>query len=261
MTKTGKVLWQLIIAALLLILALVSASIAFGWFYREKGVSATGMEVSALGAVEIRATADGPDISVTVPDKDMTLIENGVNRPADGSDSNAFRPGAAGKFTFYVHNDFRSDYTVFLDIDVVNNQFADNGYEGWLPGSSEENRKRALQYINSHLMFFTDYDETDGYSGWIPPDGMSRFPVSPQDGTAEITLYWIWVPWYSDIFSADRGVIAEEQRQAIADYYTLDENREKMFNGDIGELEFNEADYVIGTTLEFVSFDIHVQGE
>lgn len=76
-------------------------------------------------------------------------------------------------------------------------------------------------------------------------------------------IYWVWIPWYSDIFTPGSTVLTESERAEIAAYYTSGEQAlAEMFNGGTAdEQSFNEADYVIGTTIRYLCFCLNVQGE
>ena len=76
-----------------------------------------------------------------------------------------------------------------------------------------------------------------------------------------MTVYWVWVPWYSDIFESG-ALIAEKDRADIAAYYGSKEHLSEMFeSGEKSGDGYNKADYIIGTTLRHMCFDLTVQEE
>ena len=76
-----------------------------------------------------------------------------------------------------------------------------------------------------------------------------------------MTVYWVWVPWYSDIFESG-ALIAEKDRADIVEYYGSGEHLSEMFeSGENSEDGYNKADYIIGTTLRHMCFDLTVQEE
>jgi len=103
------------------------------------------------------------------------------------------------------------------------------------------------------------------YSGRIAPGEAVRLTATEADtvqGACPVTVYWVWVPWYSDIFSAESTLMAEADRAQAAAYYADGTHADEMFReGLVNEQGFNEADYIIGTTLKYICFDLTVQGE
>lgn len=249
MSKKNTALLGILLAAFLLVLAILAATIGLGWFSDSTEASAAGMQVSARGNLEIRAESGGKNIAVSQPSADMKHF--------GGGDVKELRPGAAGSFTFYVYSPAAESYRFSYTLSVVNNSFYDSE-EGFYAGVSQERKDQAMQMVNAHLLLFKEKSGDGVYSGWIP----SAAAVETDAATREqpVTVYWVWVPWYSDIFSDTGSLIAPEDRANIADYYGSEAHRAEMFDeGEISDEGYNKADSIIGTTLKHICFDLIVQ--
>ena len=233
--------------------AIFAASVGFSWFTNSVGASATGMSVSAKGSLEIRAVSDGTNIAVMQPSADMKHF--------GGANLTRIRPGESGSFTFYVYNPDRADFSFSYVLTVTNNEFfpGDTKNKGFYADTTEAMQKEALQHINAHLLFFREKNTDGTYSGWIPGGQSEQVKATAQEQA--VTVYWVWVPWYSDIF-ASGALIAEKDRADIAAYYGSGEHLSEMFeSGEKSEDGYNKADYIIGTTLRHMCFDLTVQEE
>lgn len=231
--------------------AVFAASVGFSWFTNSVGASATGMSVSAKGNLEIRADSGGANIAVMQPSVDMKHF---------GVDLTGIRPGESGSFTFYVYDPGRTEFDFSYVLTVTNNEFfPGNTNKGFYADTTEAMQKEALQHINAHLLFFRDKNAGGTYSGWIPGGQSEQVKATAQEQA--VTVYWVWVPWYSDIF-ANGTLIAEEDRAKIAEYYGSEKHLSEMFeSGEKSEDGYNKADYIIGTTLRHMCFDLTVQEE
>lgn len=232
--------------------AVFAASVGFSWFTNSVGASATGMSVSAKGNLEIRAVSGGANIAVMQPSADMKHF---------GADLKGIRPGESGSFTFYVYNPNRAGFSFSYVLTVTNNEFppGDTKNKGFYADTTEDMQKEALQHINAHLLFFREKNADGTYSGWIPGGQSEQVTATVQEQA--VTVYWVWVPWYSDIF-ARGALIAEKDRADIAAYYGSGEHLSEMFeSGEKSEDGYNKADYIIGTTLRHMCFDLTVQEE
>lgn len=259
MSKTTSALLGLLVAAVILVLAIIAAAIGFSWFSDSTEVSATGMSVSAKGDLQIRNVSGGDDIGVIEPIETMEKI-NLAQDPSKLTDEGSVSPGSSGSFSFYVYNPRRSNYTFACDMEIVNNQFAAN--HGFYDETSEENQTLALQYANSHIMLFKS--KTDGvYSDWIAPG--EPLELTATSNEQEVTVFWVWVPFYNNIFgdSTAGGVeISEADRTAMRDYYAdgMTDHLAKMF-GQSGKSSagYNEADFLFGSTIQKICFDVYVR--
>lgn len=251
MSKQSKTLIKLIVLGVLTVFATIPV-IAFGWFSNNNGISAsgTGVTVKSLG-LEIRSERNGADISVLEPSEEMKYIKNMIY-----DDEDKIRPSSSGYFEFYVHNANEDEYGFVFNAAVKNNEFSVG--EGFKTPSDAASREKALKYINSHIMMFTEYK--DGvYSGYIPTDGSVKRKVTKDNDGGHVVVYWIWIAYYDEIFTDKKNIIEESARKEIADYYSKEENRAKMFEGDeADENGYNQADCVIGTTIQHICFALNV---
>lgn len=253
MSKKTSAFVGLLLAAAMIAFAVFAASVGFSWFTNSVGASATGMSVSAKGNLEIRAVSDGTNIAVMQPSADMKHFGD--------ADLTGIRPGESGSFTFYVYNPDRADFSFSYVLTVTNNEFfpGDTKNKGFYADTTEAMQKEALQHINAHLLFFREKNTDGTYSGWIPGGQSEQVKAAAQEQA--VTVYWVWVPWYSDIF-ASGALIAEKDRADIAAYYGSGEHLSEMFeSGEKSGDGYNKADYIIGTTLRHMCFDLTVQEE
>lgn len=252
MSKKTSAFVGLLLAAAMIAFAIFAASVGFSWFTNSVGASATGMSVSAKGNLEIRAVSGGANIAVMQPSADMKHF---------GSEKlTGIRPGESGRFTFYVYDPGRTEFDFSYVLTVTNNEFfPGDTNKGFYADTTEDMQKKALQHINAHLLFFREKNADGTYSGWIPGGQSEQVKATAQEQA--VTVYWVWVPWYSDIF-ASGALIAEKDRAKIAAYYGSEEHLSEMFeSGEKSEDGYNKADYIIGTTLRHMCFDLTVQEE
>lgn len=251
MSKKTSAFVGLLLAAAMIAFAIFAASVGFSWFTNSVGASATGMSVSAKGSLEIRAVSGGANIAVMQPSADMKHF---------GADLTGIRPGESGSFTFYVYDPGRTEFDFSYVLSVTNNEFFPGDMnKGFYADTTEDMQKKALQHINAHLLFFREKNTDGTYSGWIPGGQSEQVKATAQEQA--VTVYWVWVPWYSDIF-ASGALIAEKDRADIAAYYGSEEHLSEMFeSGEKSEDGYNKADYIIGTTLRHMCFDLTVQEE
>lgn len=251
MSKKTSAFVGLLLAAAMIAFAIFAASVGFSWFTNSVGASATGMSVSAKGNLEIRADSGGANIAVMQPSADMKHFD---------VDLTGIRPGESGSFTFYVYDPGRTEFDFSYVLTVTNNEFfPGDTNKGFYADTTEAMQKKALQHINAHLLFFRKKNADGTYSGWIPGGQSEQVKATAQEQA--VTVYWVWVPWYSDIF-ANGTLIAEKDRADIAAYYGSGEHKADMFDGgEVSEDGYNKADYIIGTTLRHMCFDLTVQEE
>lgn len=247
MSKKTSAFVGLLLAAALIAFAVFAASVGFSWFTNSVGASATGMSVSAKGSLEIRALSGGPNIAVMQPSADMEHFSANLT---------GIRPGESGSFTFYVYDPGRTEFDFSYVLTVKNNEFTDN--QGFYAGTSEEQREAALKLVKAHLLLFKKY-ENGTYSGWIPGGQSEQVKATAQEHA--VTVYWVWVPWYSDIFTDSGTLIDSVDRAKIAAYYGGKHLSEMFESSEKSEDGYNRADYIIGTTLRHMCFDLTVQEE
>lgn len=251
MSKKTSAFVGLLLAAAMIAFAVFAASVGFSWFTNSVGASATGMSVSAKGSLEIRAVSGGANIAVMQPSADMKHF---------GSEKlTGIRPGESGSFTFYVYDPGRTKFDFSYVLTVTNNEFRPGDTnKGFYADTTEDMQKKALQHINAHLLFFREKNADGTYSGWIPGGQSEQVTATAQEQA--VTVYWVWVPWYNDIF-ASGALIAEEDRAKIAAHYGEEHKADMFDGGEVSEDGYNKADYIIGTTLRHMCFDLTVQEE
>lgn len=252
MSKKTSAFVGLLLAAAMIAFAIFAASVGFSWFTNSVGASATGMSVSAKGSLEIRAVSGGANIAVMQPSADMKHF---------GSEKlTGIRPGESGSFTFYVYDPGRTEFDFSYVLTVTNNEFRPGDTnKGFYADTTEAMREKALQHINAHLLFFREKNADGTYSGWIPGGQSEQVTATAQEQA--VTVYWVWVPWYSDIFSAGSPMIASADRERIAAHYGAEHKADMFDGGEVSEDGYNKADYIIGTTLRHMCFDLTVQEE
>ena len=252
MSKKTSAFVGLLLAAAMIAFAIFAASVGFSWFTNSVGASATGMSVSAKGSLEIRAVSGGANIAVMQPSADMKHF---------GSEKlTGIRPGESGSFTFYVYDPGRTEFDFSYVLTVTNNEFLPGDTnKGFYADTTEAMQEKALQHINAHLLFFREKNADGTYSGWIPGGQSEQVTATAQEQA--VTVYWVWVPWYSDIFSAGSPMIASADRERIAAHYREEHKADMFDGGEVSEDGYNKADYIIGTTLRHMCFDLTVQEE
>lgn len=247
--QIGRVLFSAALAAF----ALLSAAGTFGWFAESRDVTAGGMLIQSAesGILEIRADVKGDNIGVSAPEDIEQTLTSAIKE---------LHPDVSGSFTFYVHSD-TAPYRFRYGVSIQNNAFhKGEGFpEGFYPYVKDEEKAQALQYIRSHLLFFT-HKQGDVYSGWIQPDVTVPQSVEAEKNPYEVTVYWVWIGDHRKIFDAESGLIEESTRQRIANYYGS--HPDQMFVGDEKTAEaYNGADTLIGIVLKYICFQVTVSKE
>lgn len=250
---------KMCLVALAMVFALLCGMAVFGWFSNSIKVTANGASIKSvdLEQLEIRATATGEDIGVSVIEKTMKKL------PLETEDGDkTLYPGISGSFTFYVYSNMSDTekysfvYDLFVDNDCL---YEGADYpEGFYFGAKPEERAQALEYINAHLMFFAK-NEGGVYSEWIKPGTKIKCSNVDSKTPYKVTVYWVWVGQYNQIFKKDSGLIEENTRTEIAGYYSEEENIGKMLaEGESSSTAYNVADTLIGMTLKYICFQISV---
>ena len=215
-------------------------------------------------------------------------------RLADGQKSLA--PDSQGVFTFYIVPKEDGDLNVSIKLRVdgyIADETEENGeytVRSIEPVSTEDQQK-AVQYLNGHLLFFAERQETgkEGvyqYTGLYDKDGFElEFHDVRENVPIEVSLYWIWANTFGQMVfeSSDnngRTAIAgdEETREALRAYIaghselffsgmTENEIFSKMTDGsrafDVNKVKqgtnyddlsmgYNRADQLIGTNIDYM---------
>ncbi|MDD6094972.1 MAG: hypothetical protein PUC29_04430 [Clostridia bacterium] len=243
---------KMLLPALAAITAIICAIYGFGWFSMSHQVAASGKNIHTkdVGVLEIRELPDGIDISAET-------VEGIEYRLPINKKLTKLCPTASGNFTFYVYDsssEAQIPYSFLFRLSVENDRTCEN--EGFYPNTDAEERELAKQYINSHLLFFKEYDEeAKRYKGWMKSGELMR--CTAEENPKEITVYWVWVDQYKQIFEENSVLIDEETRKSIASYYET--NPELILADGAGNAEdYNVADTLIGMTIKDVCFLIDV---
>ncbi|MGN0804651.1 MAG: hypothetical protein ACI4MS_04635 [Candidatus Coproplasma sp.] len=254
--KVSAIIFEIIV---LLTAVAIFASAVLGWFVSFASVSGNGMgvQLKVSGYFQIRAEESGEDIGVSAIDEHTTSIE------FPDMEKKELYPGVSGRITFYVHDGSSASqnaYSFGYRITPKNDEWCgDVAYDnGFFAGLTEEEKALALKYMSSHIMFFESYDG-DKYSGWISPESYVKKEVASAETATpyKVSVYWIWVPNYEDIFASPSAVLEENTRAEIATYYTA--NPDKLFSKDENSSDsFDGADTVIGISIKYMCFVIEV---
>lgn len=254
--KIAAIVFEIIV---LLTAVAVLISSVLGWIAVNNNVSGNGMslQLKEIGYLQIRAEENGGDIGVSAIDKDTTSIE------FPDMEKKEIYPGVRGRITFYVHDGSegtQNAYSFRYRVIPQNDEWCEDASypKGFFTGLTEEERTLALKYMYSHIMFFESFNG-EKYSDWISPESYATKEVESAETATpcEVTVYWVWVPHYQDIFQSPSALLDENTRAEIAQYYTA--NADKMFlNGNISSDSFDGADTVIGISVKYMCFIIDV---
>lgn len=111
--------------------------------------------------------------------------------------------------------------------------------------TSADNKKTALGYVNSHILFFKNYDSsTEKYSGFCGEDTIKFTDfISGNDKTVvkdqayPVTIYWIWVNDFGDMFLPSTSAYA--RTPIFADSNTADREAIFTYLGDTNRSIFS----------------------
>lgn len=255
--KIASIVIEIIV---LLTAVTVFAYSVLGWFVNNNTVSGNGLSVQleVSNNLQIRASSTGEDIGVTSIDKDTTSITF-----PDMTEKEIY-PGVSGQITFYVHDGSegtQNAYSFSYRIKPQNDEWCEDGNhpQGFFARITDGEKALVLQYMSAHIMFFKSFNQ-GVYSDWINPESPADVDVASAATPCEVTVYWIWVPNYSDIFVSPSPVLADGTREEIANYYLQAGNVNKLFNGENSQDGFDAADTVIGVSVKYMCFVIEVIG-
>ncbi len=255
---TGLLLSALAVTVVVVCWLVSLGLVSLGWFSDNRQVTGDGQTVQVQSGyhLEIRATANGENIGVSAVEETMSKL------PVDGDEHGLF-PGTAGSFSFYVAGsaeDVASGYAYGFSLSARNNEFCQvSGFpERFYPNLSAQQKRQALTYLSSHLLFFTRCE--DGvYSGWIRPDDTVRREVASGSFYQKETVYWVWIGEYADITENSRRLFDDPTQAEIAAYYAEPANRDTFtVNGEQTSEAYNAADTIIGITLKYICFQVEV---
>ena len=294
--KTGV----FVVSALVILIVLCLA-----WFVMNHRVDGTTGEISAKSlpyALATKVAKDGTEDSwldrigvgrgrEETFDGERYLISDGGSIKLQVSDDNNMKnkdadnrgiaPGDSGKVTFYVipreegykKFSFQTNlvpYTTSSGMDTEETVQAD------LQKVTDPDVSNLLK---GHVLFFKNYSETEGYSGWIQ-DGkleVSSETAYPVDKPIEVSVYWVW-PRYFQSFMKTGGLF--EKQELISRFeqaMKAEGTREYFFKGyeesKLGETAdwnfdsldatqfmqltnwYNSGDYTIGSGTDYLYFE------
>lgn len=247
---------KMLLPALAAILAIVCALGTFGWFSRSHNVTGTGTNIQTKSVEELQIL-NTEDVEIS----ESAVEEITVRLPYNEGSDTTLAPTAHGSFTFRVKDnssEAQIPYDFIYKLSVENDFKTENN--GFYSNTKKEEQLQALQYINSHLLFFSGY-ENGTYSGWLQSGEAIRHTA--EQNPQEVTVYWVWVDQYKQIFEKNSGLIEDATRAKIAKYYGNNPEEgnhpeEMLVGGEHSAEAYNVADTVIGMTLKYICFLIEV---
>ena len=172
-------------------------------------------------------------------------------------------PGSHGELAFWVIPNQTGVLNLKFDLDIrgylavyeddvmtdlveVTDDLTDSEENAAIGITGAETKKAALNYINGHILFFRNYDSATGYySDFCGEDAIEFCDyISGSDKTVTkdqpypVTIYWIWVNDFGDMFLPSTSQYASEplfadlnddDREAVFEY--LEDSKEIMFSG------------------------------
>lgn len=170
--------------------------------------------------------------------------DNNMNNDND-SNAHGIAPGDAGKITFYVipREKGYKEFTFQMDIKTYKTSEA---------GIEDLNNPTIQNLLNGHVLFFENYNETDGYTSWIK-DG--KITIKNDEGftpnqPVPITVYWVWPEYFQNFMNT--GELFKSQN--VLDEFVTDMNNDtkntsekKYFYGFENDKFNYEGEWTFGT--------------
>lgn len=212
-------------------------------------------------------------------DKKLTLYNGTVWHLQD---HDTMHPGARGVLEFYVipqvenlqELTFSFDVAAYKAVNDVNN-----------PVSLVEDEV-INQLLEGHILFFTNLDDSDGYSGWIGTNE-KKITVKDKNGTLQknlpykVSIYWIWPRKYRNFIYHQKSMQGDLFATESEDYKQLisfiNKNQAKFFYNNSEEMKgittdinmsddeyvlgtsyYNIADEYIGTNVNYIYLEINL---
>lgn len=195
-------------------------------------------------------------------------------------DNGTMQPGARGVLEFYVIPQVEGLRELQFSLNTA-------GYRGTADESNpvslvEENVLNEL--LEGHILFFTNLDDVNGYSGWLGA-GEKKISVKAKSGNLQknlpykVSIYWIWPRRYRNFIYHQRSTHGDLFATESEDYTTLisfiNENKTKFFynyNENIDDVNtgidmdddayargtsyYNIADEYIGQNVNYIYLEI-----
>lgn len=167
----------------------------------------------------LRENGEDPRVSISMP------VFTGVTQ-VDG-DIPVFAPGTYGSFTIYV-TPMKTNVTACKVLPSFFGSKEDqSGLTYMTDNLSDEEKEVIEQLVKGHILLFTNYNETTGYSGLLtdttPLTVELGWDKETNKGIEEaITIYWYWPYEYEDLPAEaqklDEAQLLDPYRQAEDKY-------------------------------------------
>lgn len=175
-------------------------------------------------------------------------------------DNGTMQPGSRGVLEFYVIPQVEGLKELKFTLDTVGFRDTEDENNPVLPVDNTV----LHELLKGHILFFTNLDDVNGYSGWLGADE-KRVIVKAKSGDLQkdlpykVSIYWIWPRRYrnfiyhqnsthGDLFAAD----SEDYRKLIS---FINENESKFFynynnsiDGFITGIDMDDSVYALGTS-------------
>ena len=286
------------------VLAFILIAVSLAWFTIDKALDldSFGMksvdspfELKTVGSANVfkAEILDSNDYSKVSDVSNITSEENNKIYWLLDDESgmkNGINPGSHGKLTFYVVPKQSGELEIKFKLGIT-------GYVEKKSGDSISYEKvtdeNVTSFLNGHIMFFENYDESDHrYSDFLSDETFTRtFNDCKVDVPQEVNVYWVWPNTLGQILmkstdenlteknvlfdddSKERLTFAEYIKGNISLFLSGDADKEqnktvieKILNGDkystaqLSSLSsmYNDADEKIGTKVQYILVELNV---
>lgn len=253
----------------------ITATVA--WFTFSVSASVQNMEIKTGDAEVIRVAveAGGEDVDAIrangkTPEFtiDMPVFTNVTQ---SGESTNVLAPGTYGSVTIYVTPLTKDvtkckilpSFSCSKDAEDTDDSEDDEDSEEssqWLTymaGVSEEDQAVIESLVKGHILFFSAYDKTNGYSGLLTEGGDPLECDLTWGEETPITIYWYWPYEYEDIPDEVEEALSDEEDYKLfdsGDGYASSDSQ----STDIKSKRYDYADTKIGTNVKSVKFHVEV---
>lgn len=291
--EKGALIAQLVTVVLSGIFAIILTVGSFAWFSFNSSIEQSGMNVVVNsdsvdllvehdtaeyesgydGVDELKATltADGYSMSALDSAVNSLIVRENVLEEATYEGQYFMMPGAYGHFTFYVRPKAGHDgerVSLALGLDGYANVY-EEGEED--PTILPVTKTNVMNVLKGHVLLFTGRTGADHasfvYSGQIT-NGALMYDMSQHSKCAEagktdryeITLYWEWPCYYTDIAEHISTLSPAETKRYPPETGTyLTEHPEYFYPGTVTpttDVEcsdfYNDGDQLIGDNVDFL---------
>ena len=182
----------------------------------------------------------------------------------DGDTEKTIRPESFGKLVLLIKP--KKDGLSFVaDISLKGIKDLNDGNPSVLDGTSETNtdENRAYDYLNGHIVFFTDEGRTKLLSNKaINEEGLLYISgATKADEVYVVTVYWEWaqtINRLNTILNSNSIYLGDSENDSVT--VISDQNAEKyVFSGTSDDTGYNNADQFIGDHIMYILADVTVQ--